>query len=94
MGNSTTIANMVLEFLLNFSLYPDSIYRREVKLIMYTLLPAGFIIFMPIKLLSAFSWNGLLILMAVDAFYVTAAYLFFRKGLEKYESGNLISARL
>lgn len=94
MGNSTTIANMVLEFLLNFSLYPDSIYRREIKLIMYTLLPAGFIIFMPIRLLSAFSWYGLLILLAVDVLYVVAAYLFFRKGLEKYESGNLISARL
>ncbi len=94
MGNSSTIARMVMEFLLNFSLYPDSIHGREIKLIMYTILPAGFIIFMPIRLLSAFSWHGLLILLAVDTVYLAAAYLFFRKGLEKYESGNLITTRL
>lgn len=93
-GNSSTISRMVMEFLLNFSLYPDSIYGREIKLIMYTIIPAGFIVFMPIRLLSSFSWYGLLILLAVDALYISAAYLFFRKGLEKYESGNLISTRL
>lgn len=93
-GNSSMIARMATEFLLNFSLYPDSIYGREIKLIMYTLIPAGFMIFMPIRLLTAFSWHGLLILLAIDAIYVAAAYLFFRKGLERYESGNLISTRL
>lgn len=92
-GNSSTIARMVMEFLLNFSLYPDSIYAKEIKLVMYTLLPAGFMVFMPIRLLSVFSWHGLLILLAVDAVYVAAAYIFFRKGLEKYESGNLIVTR-
>ncbi len=92
-GNSSTISRMVMEFILNFSLYPDSIYGREIKFIMYTLLPAGFIIFMPIRMLTAFSWYGLLILLMVDAVYVTASYLFFRKGLKKYESGNLIGAR-
>jgi ABC-2 type transport system permease protein len=92
-GNSSTITRMAMEFLLNFSLYPDSIYGTEIKLIMYTLLPAGFMIFMPIRLLSAFSWPGLLLLLAVDAVYVTAAYVFFSKGLERYESGNLIGAR-
>ena len=93
-GNSSTISRMVMEFLLNFSLYPDSIYGKEIKLIMYTIIPAGFIVFMPIRLLTAFSWYGLLILLAVDTLYIAAAYLFFRKGLEKYESGNLISTRL
>ncbi len=93
-GNSSSISQMVLEFLLNFSFYPDSIYRQEIKLVMYTLLPAGFIVFMPIRLLTVFSWYGLLILLAIDAAYVIAAYLFFKKGIEKYESGNLISARM
>ncbi len=94
LGNSSAISRMVLEFLLNFSLYPDSIYRREVRLVMYTLLPAGFIIFMPIRLLSVFSWHGLSGLLAVDAVYVVLSYLFFKKGLKRYESGNLITTRL
>lgn len=93
-GNSTTISRLVMEFLLNFSLYPQSIFRREVKWIMYSLLPAGFIVFIPFKLLSAFSWYGLLALLAIDAFYIVLAYLFFKHGLEKYESGNLITTKL
>jgi ABC-2 type transport system permease protein len=93
-GNSSTISRLVLEFLLNFSLYPDSIYRRGIRYVMYTLLPAGFMIFMPIKLMSVFSWYGLLELLAFDSVYVVLAYLFFRKGLSRYESGNLISTRM
>ncbi|HEX2947538.1 MAG TPA: ABC-2 family transporter protein [Clostridia bacterium] len=93
-GNSSAITRIVTEFLLNFSLYPDSIFGREVKWIMYSLLPAGFIVFIPFKLLSAFSWYGLLGLMAVDTAYICLAWLFFKKGLKRYESGNLITTKL
>lgn len=93
-GNSSAISRMVLEFMLNFSLYPDSIYGRGIRIVMYTLLPAGFMVFLPIKVLSVFSWGGFLGLLAVDSVYVVLAYLFFRRGLSRYESGNLISARL
>lgn len=92
-GNSSTISRLVMEFLLNFSLYPDSIFRREVKLVMYSILPAGFIVFVPFRLLSAFSWYGLLGLLAIDAVYIGLAYLLFKYGLKKYESGNLITTK-
>ncbi len=93
-GNSSRISRLVTEFLINFSIYPDSIYRQSVKVIMYTLLPTGFIVFLPFRLLSAFSWYGLLGLLAIDAVYIGASYLFFKRGLEKYESGNLITTKL
>ncbi len=92
-GNSSTISRLVMEFLINFSIYPESIFRREIKLVMYSLLPAGFIVFVPFRLLSAFSWYGLLGLLAIDAVYITLSYLFFRNGLKKYESGNLITTK-
>lgn len=92
-GNSSTISRLVMEFLLNFSLYPDSIFRREIKLIMYSILPAGFVVFVPFRLLSVFSWYGLLGLLAIDVIYITIAYLLFKHGLKKYESGNLITTK-
>lgn len=93
-GNSSRISRLVTEFLINFSIYPDSIYRRSIKVIMYTLLPTGFIVFIPFRLLSAFSWYGLLGLLAIDVVYIGISYLFFKRGLEKYESGNLITTKL
>lgn len=93
-GNSSRISRLVMEFLINFSIYPDSIYRRSIKVLMYTLLPAGFVVFVPFRLLSVFSWYGLLGLLAIDAVYIGLSYLFFKRGLEKYESGNLITTKL
>ncbi len=93
-GNASAVTRLVVEFLLNFSLYPDSIFRREVKWLMYSLLPAGFIVFVPFKLLAAFNWYGLLGLLAVDAVYIILGYLFFKHGLKRYESGNLITTKL
>ncbi len=93
-GNSSAITRLVTEFLINFTLYPDSIFGREVKWIMYSLLPAGFIVFIPFRLMSAFSWYGLLGLLAVDSAYIYLAWLFFNRGLKKYESGNLITTKL
>lgn len=93
-GNASAVTRLVTEFLLNFSLYPDSIFKREVKWIMYSLLPAGFIVFLPFRLLTAFSWYGLLGLLAIDTVYIIPGYLFFRHGLKRYESGNLITTKL
>jgi len=93
-GDASAVTRLVTEFLINFTLYPDSIFRREVKWLMYSLLPAGFIVFMPFRLMTAFSWYGLLALLGIDTVYITLGYLFFKRGLKRYESGNLITTKL
>ncbi len=93
-GNSSSVTRLVTEFILNFSLYPDSIFRQQVKWIIYTLLPTGFMVFIPYRILQVFSWSGLMGLLAFDAVYILIAYLFFQKGLKRYESGNLITTKL
>lgn len=93
-GDASAVTRLVTEFLINFTLYPDSIFRREVKWLMFSLLPAGFIVFVPFRLLTAFSWQGLLVLLGIDAAYILLGYLFFKKGLKRYESGNLITTKL
>lgn len=93
-GNSSSITRLVLEFFLNFSLYPDSIFRKQVKWLIYSLIPTGFVAFIPYRMMQAFSWPGLLALIAFDTAYILAAYGFFRCGLKRYESGNLITTKL
>lgn len=93
-GDASTIATMVREFTTNFSLYPETIYGPVVRGIMYTLLPAGFIVHIPLRLARGGSpW------LAAALFGATAAYCafsvwFFYRGLRRYESGNAIVTKL
>jgi len=75
-------------FLINFSTYPEAIYGNITKFILYTIVPAGYIVHLPIKLLGNFTIKGLLILILATSIYVCIAILIFKKVLVKYESGN------
>jgi ABC-2 type transport system permease protein len=93
-GDASAIARLVTEFLISFTVYPESIFRGTARGLIYSLIPAGFIVYAPLKLMQAFSWPGLGLLLAVDAGYVALSYWFFRRGLRRYESGNLIGTRI
>ncbi len=93
-GNANAIARLVVSFTITFTTYPEGIYKGALKWMVYSFLPAGFIVFLPHRILKAFNWWSVLILIIVDVLYITAGYYFFRAGLKKYESGNLITTKL
>ena len=90
LGLSTGLANQLTEALLSFSLYPEGIFSAATRLVLYTLIPAGFVSYLPVRLLQRFSWPqlGLLILFALGL-AALARFVFYR-GLKRYESGNLV----
>src|SRR5689334_20300534 len=57
LGNTEGLAAQLLEVLVSFSTYPMQIFQGFVRLLLFTLLPAGFISFVPLQLLDAFSWQ-------------------------------------
>lgn len=93
-GDASLISGMAMEFVINFCIYPEGIYRGFVKAIMLSLIPASFIVHIPLKLARNFDPKWLVILLAVSALYCGLAYRFFYTGLRKYESGNLIITRM
>lgn len=93
-GDAALIGGMAQEFVLNFSLYPVGIYRGFVRVLMYTVIPAFFMVHLPLKLVRDFSWSGLIALLGVCIVYCSFAYWFFYRGLRKYESGNLVITRI
>lgn len=94
LGNVATVARLAFEFIITLSIYPATIYRGVIKVIVYSLLPAAFISFVPARLISDFDlkWMGILFIMT--AVWVFVAFLTFNGGLRKYESGNLIVQKL
>ncbi|HPT78429.1 MAG TPA: ABC-2 family transporter protein [Candidatus Atribacteria bacterium] len=94
LGDASLIGSMALEFVINFCIYPEGIYRGVVRVLMLSVIPASFIVHIPLKLARHFSPGLLLLLLTVSAAYCCFAYVFFYRGLKRYESGNLIIARM
>lgn len=93
-GDASLIGDMALEFIINFCIYPQGIYHGFVRALMFTLIPASFIVHVPLKLARSFDVMWLLIMLGASILYCTLAYWFFYRGLKKYESGNLIITRM
>jgi len=93
-GDTSIIAQMATEFAINFSVYPDKIYAPFVRALMYSLIPAGFAVHIPLRMIDGFSPLLALAAFGGTILYCITAGWFFYLGLRKYESGNVIVTRL
>ena len=94
LGNTEGLAQLVVEFLINFSIYPEGIFHGGVKVILYTVIPTIFIVHIPAEIIQSFSLIKLLVVLGIALLWVVAAYFMFYRGLKKYESGNLMVNKL
>ncbi|HOX31477.1 MAG TPA: ABC-2 family transporter protein, partial [Spirochaetales bacterium] len=94
LGNSRSLSEALHEFLLSFSLYPEKVFDPGMRWAFYTILPSGFIAFVPLAAFKAMDWGLVPILFLVAAAYMAASYALFRAGLRRYESGNQMGTRL
>ncbi|MBS0586272.1 MAG: ABC-2 family transporter protein [Verrucomicrobia bacterium] len=76
-----------------FALYPSNIYSGALQIVLFTLLPAGVIGYMPVELLRGFSWMKLITLLGSACSFFALAFLVFYRGLKRYESGNQFGVR-
>lgn len=93
-GNTEGIAQLTTEFLISFTIYPEGIFKGGLRYVLYTLIPAAFMVYMPARIISNFNLPMLLVVLAVAVMWIIIAYTVFYKGLKKYESGNLIINKL
>ncbi len=90
LGNTEGLAQQMLAALVTFSTYPMNVFNGAIRLLLFTLIPAGFISFVPMQLLHHFTWPLLLALVGFVALLMTGAIILFQLGLRRYESGNLL----
>lgn len=79
--------------LITFMTYPEQIFGKVTKFLMYTVIPAGYMVHMPIKILFNFNFKYLVIIIIATIFFAVAANLMFKFAMKKYESGNNIALR-
>ena len=93
-GDASVIGSLATEFAINFSIYPEKIYAPVIRAVMYSVVPVGFAVHMPLQLFGEFSLKAALVAFGGSALYCVLAYRFFYRGLRRYESGNAIATRL
>ena len=75
--------------MLLFAAYPVDIFAGVTKLLLYGVVPAGFVASVPARLVEDFDAGLAATLAAVTAVFVTAALVTFRSGLRRYQSGAM-----
>jgi len=90
MGNTEGLTQQILGTLITFSTYPMNIFNGVVRLLLFTIVPAGFISFVPLQLLHQFTWPLLGAMVGFTALIISVAVGIFELGLRRYESGNLL----
>jgi ABC-2 type transport system permease protein len=88
LGRTDSASRQLYEATLLFSLYPDTLFGGPLRLILFTLIPAGFVGYLPAGLIRAPSvTTALLLIFGVSAYATLAAWV-FQRGLRTYASGS------
>jgi len=92
-GEIDNLARQAVEWVITFSVYPQTIFTGAMRVMLFTVIPAGFIGYLPVELLRAFRPELLVFLLAGTLAYAALACFVFARGLRRYESGNRFGVR-
>jgi len=86
--NTRTLSRQLYEVLITFSLYPEPLFGGVLKLLLFTLLPAGSVGYLPVRVIrDASFWDAALLCAGAAGFLLLAARV-FESGLRRYSSGS------
>ncbi len=95
LGNSSFLSALSMDFAGIFCFYPEGVFPKAARFLLYFLIPAQFIVHVPLRIARGTGtqyWLPAQIL--ASACFAALAMWIFHRGLKRYESGNLIVARL
>jgi ABC-2 type transport system permease protein len=85
------LARSLWDFTVTFSLYPPSLFGGALRVVLFTLLPAGLVAYLPVEMLR--TPRPLTVLAATGGTVLHAAFALwlFQRGCRRYASGNRIT---
>src|SRR5688572_21421508 len=88
LGRTESASRQLYECTLMFSLYPDTLFAGPMRWILFTVIPAGFVGYLPAELIRApTALTALWIGVGVSTYTAVAAWV-FQRGLRAYSSGS------
>jgi ABC-2 type transport system permease protein len=88
LGRTESVSRQLYEVTLMFSLYPDTLFTGPMRWILFTVIPAGFVGYLPAEFLRAPAALTALAIAGGVAAYAAAAVWVFMRGLRAYSSGS------
>lgn len=85
---SHQLSRQLLDLTITFSLYPDVLFGGLLRLLLFTLLPAGFVAHVPAALVRSAAWADFALMLLGGAVFAWLARRAFRSGLRRYSSGS------
>jgi ABC-2 type transport system permease protein len=71
-----------------FSLYPEPLFGGPMRLLLFTLVPAGFVGYLPARVVRTPSLPVMAELVVAAAAYCAIASWVFQRGLRSYSAGS------
>jgi len=91
LGNIESVARQLWDLLVTFSLYPEPLFGGMLRLALFTVLPAGFVGYLPARVVHAPSFADVAVLVIGASAYLGMAVWVFHRGLRRYTSGSRFS---
>jgi ABC-2 type transport system permease protein len=88
LGRVETAARQIVEAIITFAVYPEPLFGGALRLILFTVLPAGFVGYLPAELVREPSLGAAISMAAASAGYMSFAVWVFGRGLGSYCSGS------
>lgn len=85
---SSAMAQEFLDMMITVSLYPQTIYGALVRAVLFTLIPAAYMTYVPVQAMREGSWSKAAAVVGAAAAYWLLAVWVFDRGLRRYASGN------
>ena len=93
-NKTDVLADTANRLMTNFATYPDGIFKGIVKIMLYTIIPVGITTYIPVHIITEFNIYLFLVVILATILLITLAFITFNKGLKRYSSSNLMSARI
>jgi ABC-2 type transport system permease protein len=85
---SEAISRQSLDFLVMFGMYPEALFQGPLLWCLFTLLPAGFVSYVPVHILRDGRLEELPLLIAAAVGFMVLGIATFERGLRRYASGS------
>ncbi len=92
LGTVDTLARQAWELTLTFSLYPEPLFGGALRLVLFTLLPAAWVGYVPARIVQTGSAGWLAALVVSACVYPAFAAFVFARGVRRYASGSRFAA--
>ena len=93
-GDTEILSDRYIHVLLtNFSTYPQNIFPKSLKVLLYTFIPAGFLSYLPLNLIHTFDIIKFIIYIISGIAYFIIAVKVFYTAIKYYNSGNCMNLK-